>query len=181
VGACGSRATSALDSITRRDETLAVTHALSYPTRQHEQAHKLSPVTFGARAHGQFEAHTPSNEIRSQTRTRKIREARIRAQRLIAEDVSASRRERTTRRVEGRGAHEESCGSSEGRRTREGRRTSESGCASESRCGPGESSCGSGEDDRQGRRSAGESHRAGASAEARCSSGTTGARAGRRR
>jgi hypothetical protein len=132
-------------------------------------AHTFSPCHIGARAHGQFEAHTPSHEVGSQTRTREIREARVRAQQLVAEDVSASRCERTTSRIEGRKGR----GSQEGRRTSESR-TSESRRARESRCSTDqsrraresrsctrESSRGSREDDGESRRARTEARRRG--------------------
>jgi hypothetical protein len=144
------------------------------------------PRHIGARAHGQFEAHTPSNEVGSQTRTREIREARDRAQRIIAEDVSASRRKCTASRSENReerSSREKSRSSSEGRRTSESSCTGEGRCCTcesccctgESCCCTGESCCGSGEDDGESRRSAG----ANAEARRRSASGTR-ARAGRR-
>jgi hypothetical protein len=140
-------------------------------------AHILHPSHRSTR-HGQFEAHTPSHEVGSETCSREIYEARECAQQVGAQDVSASRRERAgcrQAREEGSRTSKESCRSGESGGTRESRSTSESRCTCESR-----STCEAGG---EGRRRASESSTSESSSNTSESGSRsrTGTRAGRTR
>src|SRR5579862_8807473 len=115
------------------------------PYNEHVLGARTLHRSHWSKRHGQFETHSPSHEVRSQTGSREINEARERAEH--AQDIRTSRRERASDR-QGReeGRTSEGRCTDEGCRARESRCSGESSSSSESRCsgesrGSGESGC----------------------------------------